>query len=158
MTKKVASPSSAVTITRPWQLAFLFSAVASQLSATAYIVWAFSRSGSWVSASTWTYQIVYFTYPLLFVAAALLFLRRRVSGTLPRLFWASFLATIGCFASMVITTGVQAIQTSWLRDHYYGADASIWNSFSWQWTGMGAAFALYCGSLAYVAWRVKRPR
>lgn len=153
----VSKSSSIVTITRPWQWAFLLSAAASQVSATAYIVWAFSRPDGWVSASTWTYQIVYFAYPLLYVAAALLFMRRRVSGTLPRLFWATFLATTGYLASMVLSTGVQAIQTSWMRNHYYDS-SSVWSTLGWQWSGMGVAFVLYGCGLAYISWRSKHRR
>lgn len=155
-TKKQIVPT-VVTLNPQWQLTFIIALILAQALSVATMIWSFVRVSHYVSSGTWTFQVVTWLYPLLYVLAGYLFARRRVRGTVPRLFWAMFIGTTG----MIIYSALQMLLNfmfSWFNwwPVIGPDDKSIWSAFGITWLQMAALFAVYAVALWAVAVRKRR--
>jgi hypothetical protein len=156
-TAKSKKQPTLVTINPTWQLAFIVAMVVTQVISVGTILWLFTRHGNYISSGTWAYQIVQWLYPLLFVGAAYFFVRRRVTGLMPRLFWMVFVATIGVafWGTLQLLLNALFSAFSWWPQ-VTSADNSWWSAFGITWTEMFVLFALYCTGLWLIAREGKR--
>lgn len=156
MAKIAKTTPTVVTITKPWQSAFIAAAIASQALWVGMFVWNFTRPHQYINAGTWTWQITTWAYPLLFLGIGYFFASRRVRGTLPRLFWAMFLTVMGY---MLYSTG--SVAFNWLAPHIFyphiaPGDTSLWAAFGRDWTEMLVVLLAYTVVLGVLDRRSKR--
>lgn len=146
----VKKTPTVVTITAPWQVAFMVAVVLSQLAWMVVLLWSYTQHGAYVSFGTWLWQVSVWLYPLLYVGAGYWYVRRRVQGKMPRLFWAVFLATIAYGFYMA-----EGALSNWLRFniiHFLPPHGNgVWAAFGWDWLQMGVLFALFCLVLGVLA-------
>ncbi len=152
--------STVVTIPRPWQIAFITALVLSQLVYVALSVWSFFGYNHSMNGGGWglqAFQAVQFAYPILFAVAGYVFIRRRVAGTVPRWFWALFLATIALIIHFALQVPINLLLNS-LMQPVYGSNNNPgwWYNFGWMWAEMAVYFVLFCGGLAWISRRGKR--
>lgn len=152
---KAKKPSKLVTIDRGWQGAFIVAMAFAQIVSIATVLVGFLRLSHYVSSGTWTFQVVGWLYPLLYLGVAYLFVSRRISGNYPRLFWAMFIATMG----VIVYGALQGLLTMMFSVFNWwpqvtSADRSWWTAFGVYWSQMAAIFGLYC----LVLWVISRER
>jgi hypothetical protein len=148
-----------VTVNRNWQLAFIAAMVVTQLISTGTVLWMFTRHGNYIGSGTWAFQVSQWVYPLLFVAAAYPFVRKRIVGIVPKIFWMIFVATIGLVAwsaVMLLLNGMFALNNWWPQ--ITSADKSWWSAFGITWTEMLVFWVLYCLGLWLIASEGERRR
>lgn len=157
MAAKAKKQPTLVTINRRWQLIFTVSLVATQLLGAATMLWMFTRHGSYISGGTWAFQISTWLYPLPFLAAAYLFVRKRILGFVPTTFWMVFLTTIGVSSWYAIDAVLNAAFNvfNWWPQAA-NTDRSWWSAFGITWTEMFVVFVLYCLGLWLVTRQGKR--
>ena len=152
---KKKTTNTTVTITKPWQIAFIVTALLSQLIWVGMVLWAYTRPDHWIGGGTWTFQILSWFYALAYLLVAFVFIRRRIRGTLPRLFWSFFIATIGYLAYSTLSA-----LASWARGNWIGysssTDTGLWAAYGWEWTVMIAVFVGYALTLCAVLWKAKK--
>lgn len=146
-----------VTIPRRWQVIFILAMVAAQLTSVGVFLWQFIRLSHYISGGTWAFQVSQWIYPLLYVVASLAFVRRRVVGVVPRLFWMIFLSTIG----IVVYEALQTLLNMMFNIFNWwpqvtSADKSWWSAFGITWVEMFVVFAVYCLVLWLAAQERKR--
>jgi hypothetical protein len=152
-TKKSAS---IVTISRPWQLVFLASVFLSQLVSIIFLAWMFGDRNNGEGIKLWVYQLTYWLQPLAYFLVGLLFAWRRIVGLVPRLFWASFIATAGYLVYMASSAFITTVQARLIINYGPDTNSHWWSAFGWSWTEMLVVFALYCGALGFVACRARQ--
>jgi hypothetical protein len=102
-----------------------------------------------------SFQVLQFIYPLFFVGIAYVFVRNRVRGTLPRLFWAYLIAVMG----LVTYFGLQLPLDFLLSRLNIGPFSLIrpggWARGGWVWIQLGIGVTAYSIVLIAIA-RKKR--
>lgn len=138
-----------VTITRNWQLTFIAVMVLAQLFALYYLVDGLLHYARYFKDGTFIYQSVQNLYPVLYALAGWIFARNRVVGTMPKLFWAVFVAVIGL--AVYSTTQLPLLFMSHWVSAIAGSNGKAWyQGIYWMWAQMAVVFALYCGGLWYI--------
>jgi hypothetical protein len=157
MATKAKKHPTLVTINRNWQLAFITAMVVTQLLSVGTILWMFTRHSAYISGGTWAYQVSQWAYPLLFLGAAYFFVRKRIVGVLPQLFWMVFVSTIGLVAWSALGLLLNALFSlyNWWPQ-VTSSDRSWWSAFGITWTEMLVLWALYCLGLWLIAREGKR--
>lgn len=157
MAAKPKKQPTLVTINRNWQLAFIVAIVVTQLISVGTILWMFTRHSAYISGGTWAFQISQWVYPLLFLAAAYFFVKKRIVGLVPQLFWMMFVTTIGYVAWSavdVFLNSLFAINNWWPQ--VTRADSSWWSAFGITWSEMFVVWVLYCLGLWLITREGKR--
>ena len=144
-----------VTISRPWQLAFLVTVAGSQIVFLALGMWSQMRYNQHMSPTVSAMQYAQEVYPLLYGLVGYIFVQRTVRGTVPQLFWAAFVATLGLSVyyalqmPLMYLTGVLGLYGSRPGDNWWtGASAVL--------TQLVVGFGVYCLALWVIARKGKR--
>jgi hypothetical protein len=145
-----------VTIDRKWQLTFIAAVVLWQVGTVATMLWAYFRIIHYMSFGTWMFQATQLVYPVLYAGVAYLFIRKKIQGRVPTLFWTLFVTSIGMLIAQVIASAINTGITIFNLWPTIGANASWWQQYGWSVLPLIIATALYIGTLMALTWGVKR--
>ena len=138
-----------VTVSRPWQIAFIVVLIAGQIVGAGSIWWSLVHISHYASLGTWVFQSSYWLYPILYLGAGYLFMKGRVQGTLPRLFWAVLLTTLGATVAQACSVIANYIRIASVQPYGDG----IWSTFGGYWIQMAVVFLAYVLVLAVIRQR-----
>ena len=153
MAKATTKTPTNVTIPQRWQLAFIAATAGAYLVTNLQIVWGMVRISRYVSSGTLAIQMSMWLYPLVYLLAAYLFVRPRIRGSVPRLFWAMLVAAIGTFVYDMVGAISQVVRQ---ETRYTIQGNSIWDAFGYDWTLMAVMLVLYVATLWAIGSRGKR--
>jgi hypothetical protein len=153
-TRPSVKNSANVTISRPWQIAFLIIVGGAQLLFTLFMLWSQFRYHQRTDSAALSLMFSQTFYPLLFVLVGYAYALRKVQGTIPRLFWAVFLAMLGLSLYYSLQLPVTYLSNAFGL-YSYGPNNNWWSSVGWVWVQMSVVFVLYCLTLWLITRRSK---
>lgn len=145
----IPDQSAKVTIGRTGQLAFVIAVASVEVANFINAYTTYFRSYVVRHSYPVAFHLSEFIFPLLFVIVGYMFAKRNIQGTIPKVFWAVLLATIGLCAFQgfeqleiwisILLPGTSPYGPLWLNPNVVLAEESV-------------VFATYC----YVVWRADR--